>query len=94
MKTIIKKTSELTEHEIQSFLNCHDNVFEGHGTTVDSFKCMYNNTCVGYSIISLLLDNNENVCGGMFSSDDKERASPRLYEFVDSDAIYLPGDER
>ena len=67
MKTIIKKTSELTEHEIQSFLNCHDNVFEGHGTTVDSFKCMYNNTCVGYSIISLLLDNNENVCGGMIA---------------------------
>lgn len=56
MEFIIKKTTELTDEEKQSLLNCFVEVFE-HERTLEEMFNQYLNTPMGYSIHSLCIDN-------------------------------------
>lgn len=56
MEFLIKKTSELTEEEKLSFLDCFIEVFE-QNRTLDEMYNQYINTPMGYCIHSLCFDN-------------------------------------
>ena len=60
MEFIIKKTTELTDEEKQSLLNCFVEVFE-HERSLEEMCNQYLNTPMGYSIHSLCIDNGEIV---------------------------------
>ena len=56
MDFVIKKTTELTEIEKLSLLDCFVDVFE-HQRTMEEMYNQYNNTPMGYCIHSLCIDN-------------------------------------
>lgn len=56
MDFVIKKTSELSDNEKLSLLECFIDVFD-HKRTLEEMCNQYNNTPMGYSIHSLCLDN-------------------------------------
>lgn len=60
MEFIIKKTTELTEAERQSLLECFNEVFEKN-RTMEEMCNQYLNTPMGYCIHSLCLDNGQIV---------------------------------
>lgn len=84
MRTITKKTNELTRNEIQGFFECFQNAFDRHHSTEDNFCDMYSNTCLGYSIHTLLLDENDCVRGSM-------SAVPFYYEINGTQMLFAFG---
>ena len=55
METIVKKTTELTEAEMQGMLDCFIEVFE-HERTMEEMCNQYYNTPMGYSIHAMCYD--------------------------------------
>lgn len=72
MKIEAKKTSELSQTEIEQYGDCYTKVYE-RPTSSDNFLREYQNTCLGYSI-HVLLYNEGNVIVGAYS------LVPFLYE--------------
>ena len=72
MKIEAKKTSELSQTEIEQYGDCYTKVYE-RPTSSDNFLREYQNTCLGHSI-HVLLYNEGNVIVGAYS------LVPFLYE--------------
>lgn len=84
MKFIIKKTTELTDEEKQSLLNCFVEVFE-HERSLEEMCNQYLNTPMGYSIHSLCIDDGRIVAA--------HTAFPSYYWIGEQKVkVYITGD--
>ena len=63
MKLIVKKTSELNDSEITAYCNCFKRVFDKEKDP-KTFQNEFSNTCIGYSLHSLLLEEDGRIVGG------------------------------
>lgn len=63
MKVVYKKTTELSENEIQEICTVFETVFEGVKKPVEHFKNEFFNTCLGYSWHGLLLNDDDRIVG-------------------------------
>ena len=63
MKVVYKKTTELSESEIQEICTVFETVFEGVKKPVEHFKNEFINTCLGYSLHGLLLTDDNKIVG-------------------------------
>ncbi|MDB8998121.1 hypothetical protein PN613_16220 [Parabacteroides distasonis] len=66
MELIVKKTNELTDADIIQYCQCFSRVFDRERDP-SIFHSMFENTCLGYSFHSLLIDRDGRVRGGYTS---------------------------
>lgn len=66
MELIVKKTNELTHTDIIQYCQCFSRVFDRERNP-SIFHSMFENTCLGYSFHSLLIDEDGKVRGGYTS---------------------------
>ncbi len=83
MELIVKKTNEFSTTEISAYCNCFERVF-GRVKDSKTFQTEFNNSSVGYSIHSLLLEDDGRVVGGY-------TAMPMLYEVNGVDRLFAFG---
>ena len=79
MEIVNKKTTELTEVEKKQICDCFGKVFEKHSKSLKDFNNQFLNTCLGYSLHSMLKNDDGEVVG--------------LYAVIPFDYIYK-GEKR
>ena len=83
MKLIVKKTSELSVVEIASYCECFKRVFD-RIKDPNSFQNEFSNTCIGYSIHSLLMEDDGRIVGSY-------TGIPMLYKVNGEDMLFAFG---
>lgn len=63
MEIINKKTTELTETEKIQICDCFGKVFEKHSKSLEEFNNQFLNTCLGYSLHTMLKNDEGEVVG-------------------------------
>ncbi len=63
MKVVCKKTTELTSTEKELICKCFDAVFEKHSKFLSEFENQFTNTCLGYSLHTMLKTDEDEVVG-------------------------------
>lgn len=63
MEIVNKKTTELTEIEKKQICDCFGIVFEKHSKSLTEFNNQFLNTCLGYSLHTMLKNENGDVVG-------------------------------
>ena len=83
MVLLVKKTNELSAVEITAYCDCFERVF-GRVKDSNTFQTEFTNSSIGYSIHSLLLEDDGRVVGGY-------TAIPILYEVNGEDMLFAFG---
>ena len=83
MDLLVKKTNELSPAEVSAYCDCFERVF-GRVKDSKTFQTEFANSSVGYSIHSLLIEDNGIVVGGY-------TAIPMLYEINGREVLFAFG---
>ena len=58
-----KKTTELSQVEIEQSCRWYETVFAGHSKSIQAFNNQFRNTCTGYSLHTMLKSEDDEVVG-------------------------------
>lgn len=61
MQIVCKKTTELSQVEIEQICRCYETVFTGHSKSIQAFNNQFRSTCTGYSLHTMLKSDEEVV---------------------------------
>lgn len=83
MELLVKKTNELSAAEISAYCDCFERVFR-RVKDPNTFQTEFDNSSIGYSIHSLLIEDDGRIVGGY-------TAIPILYEVNGEDMLFAFG---